>query len=150
MDGNGQFADNDRFPIHKWSDSHMSSSHPYRDLVAKIEGLTTVAATFREREKKPVLAAVAQAIVQYGITLSELKSALASGPASHRASYWDTVGRQSYGGDHPLTGRKIAAKYKCPKTGQTWSGRGSTPLWLRDLESQGIKRETLLVRRRKS
>ena len=128
----------------------MSSSHPYQDLVAKIEGLKTVAAVFREREKKPVLAAVAKAIVQYGITLSELKTALASAPASHRGSSRHTAGRQSNGGDHPLTGRKIATKYKYPKTGQTWSGRGSTPLWLRDLESHGIKRETLLVRRRKS
>lgn len=27
-------------------------------------------------------------------------------------------------------GRKIPPKYRNPKTGATWSGRGSTPLWL--------------------
>jgi DNA-binding protein H-NS len=128
----------------------MSSSHPYQDLIAKIERLQTVAAVFREREKKPVLKAVTRAIVQYGITLSELKAALASAPAAERASSRRRKGQGSEGDAHPLSGRKIAAKYRCPKTGQTWSGRGSTPVWLRELESQGVQRETLLVKRRKS
>ncbi len=49
----------------------------------------------------------------------------------------------------PLTGRKVAAKYKHPKTGQTWSGRGSTPVWIREAEASGVKRETFVIKRRK-
>lgn len=128
----------------------MSSSHAYENLVAKIEGLKANASMLREREKKVVLKAVARAIVQYEITLSGLKSALASVSTTDPASSRRVSGHQRERSDHPLSGRKIAAKYKYQKTGQTWSGRGSTPLWLRELESQGIKRETLLVRRRKA
>lgn len=26
--------------------------------------------------------------------------------------------------------RKVAPRYQCPETGQTWTGQGRTPLWL--------------------
>src|SRR5205823_613759 len=44
------------------------------------------------------------------------------------------------------SGRKapIAVKYRSP-TGDTWSGRGRVPTWLRTLEAQGHTREELLV-----
>lgn len=30
------------------------------------------------------------------------------------------------------TGKKVAAKYRDPETGAEWSGRGMSPLWIRD------------------
>jgi DNA-binding protein H-NS len=30
----------------------------------------------------------------------------------------------------PKTGNKIAAKYRDPASGATWSGRGKTPKWI--------------------
>ncbi len=44
--------------------------------------------------------------------------------------------------------RKAASpkpKYRNPETGETWSGRGQTPRWLRALENKGNKRESYLV-----
>jgi DNA-binding protein H-NS len=44
------------------------------------------------------------------------------------------------------SGRKalIPVKYRSP-TGDTWSGRGRVPTWLRTLEAQGHTREEFLV-----
>lgn len=44
-----------------------------------------------------------------------------------------------------LKGVKAPAKYKDPKTGNSWSGRGLTPVWLREYEAKGGKREDLAV-----
>ncbi len=38
-------------------------------------------------------------------------------------------------------------KHRHPETGETWSGRGSAPGWLRRLEEQGRRREELAVSR---
>jgi DNA-binding protein H-NS len=35
----------------------------------------------------------------------------------------------------------VRPKYRNPETGETWSGRGSAPKWLRQLEEQGRGRE---------
>ena len=37
----------------------------------------------------------------------------------------------------------VRAKYRHPETGETWSGRGSVPGWLRRLEEEGRRREEL-------
>jgi DNA-binding protein H-NS len=36
-----------------------------------------------------------------------------------------------------LKGQKIAPKYRHPETGETWAGRGATPVWLRALLKLG-------------
>jgi DNA-binding protein H-NS len=41
----------------------------------------------------------------------------------------------------------VQAKYRSPD-GETWSGRGHAPLWLRQLELQGHKREEFSVTER--
>ncbi len=33
------------------------------------------------------------------------------------------------------------AKFRDPRSGKTWSGRGRTPIWLREYEEQGRKRD---------
>ena len=38
-------------------------------------------------------------------------------------------------------GKKAPAKFKDPASGKTWSGRGMTPVWLREYEAAGRKRE---------
>ena len=44
-----------------------------------------------------------------------------------------------------LVGTKAAAKYRDPKTGETWSGRGGTARWLVAYEKQGRKRDEFLI-----
>jgi len=42
-------------------------------------------------------------------------------------------------------GKKAPIKFRDPKTGNSWSGRGLTPVWLRDYETNGGKRADLEV-----
>jgi DNA-binding protein H-NS len=46
---------------------------------------------------------------------------------------------------HALKGRKVAAKYRDPKTGESWSGRGATAGWLTAHEKAGRKRDQYLI-----
>jgi DNA-binding protein H-NS len=43
-----------------------------------------------------------------------------------------------------LKGRKVAAKYR-DKSGNTWSGRGAVPRWMRDAIKGGAKRDDFLI-----
>ena len=40
---------------------------------------------------------------------------------------------------------KVAAKYRHPKTGETWAGRGAQPRWLTAEIKQGKKRDAFLI-----
>ena len=40
---------------------------------------------------------------------------------------------------------KVAAKYRDPKSGKTWSGRGRIPVWLREKVEQGHDREEFAI-----
>jgi DNA-binding protein H-NS len=44
-----------------------------------------------------------------------------------------------------LAGRKVAPKYRDPKTKMTWAGRGATPVWMRDALKAGKKAEDFLI-----
>jgi DNA-binding protein H-NS len=42
-------------------------------------------------------------------------------------------------------GRKLPPKYRNPKTGETWAGRGAVPTWLKSLMKRGNKRNDYLI-----
>ncbi|WP_375413677.1 H-NS family nucleoid-associated regulatory protein [uncultured Bradyrhizobium sp.] len=44
-----------------------------------------------------------------------------------------------------VKGTKVAPKYRHPKTGETWSGRGGTAGWLAQEIKAGKKREDFLI-----
>jgi DNA-binding protein H-NS len=48
-------------------------------------------------------------------------------------------------GAHPLAGRKAKPKFRDPKTGKTWAGRGMQPLWLVAYEKAGRSRDEFAV-----
>jgi hypothetical protein len=56
----------------------------------------------------------------------------------------DTVGGRKA---RTLKGRKVAVKYRHPKTGETWSGRGAQAGWLTREIKAGAKRDDFLVDR---
>jgi DNA-binding protein H-NS len=43
------------------------------------------------------------------------------------------------------TRRKPDAKYQDPISGKTWSGRGKTPIWMKEKISKGISKETFAL-----
>jgi DNA-binding protein H-NS len=44
-----------------------------------------------------------------------------------------------------LAGRKVAPKYRNPKTGETWSGRGAMAGWMAAAVKAGKKRDHFLI-----
>ena len=43
------------------------------------------------------------------------------------------------------TGKKVAAKYRDPSTGQTWTGRGLKPKWLQAALTTGKSLEDFAI-----
>ncbi|HEY1998148.1 H-NS histone family protein [Paraburkholderia sp.] len=92
----------------------------YKQLTAQLEKLHKEVALAREKEIEQAIADIKQKIAEYGITAEEL------GFSSKRA----TAPRKT----------PVPPKYRNPKTGETWSGRGRAPAWL-----AGKNRERFLI-----
>jgi DNA-binding protein H-NS len=91
----------------------------YKQLTAQLEKLHKEVAVAREKEIEQAIADIKQKIVEYGITADEL------GFSSKRSAPKKTP---------------LPPKYRNPKTGETWSGRGRSPAWL-----AGKNRERFLI-----
>jgi DNA-binding protein H-NS len=94
----------------------------YQAVRAEIAKLEKQAEDLRRQELKSVIAQVRQVIADYGLTAADLglggtrTRAVATG--RKRAA---PAGRRASAG---------VAKYRDPKTGQTWTGHGRPPAWI--------------------
>lgn len=86
----------------------------YQAVRAEIARLEKQAEDLRRQELKTVIAQVRQAIADYGLTAADL----GMGGGRKRAV---SAGRRA---------STKAAKYRDPKTGQTWTGHGRPPAWI--------------------
>lgn len=77
-------------------------------------------------ERAEAIAKVKALMAEHGLSVADL---------SARGSARSTRG----------TGSKVAAKYRNAATGQTWSGRGLRPNWLKDALAGGKKLEDFAV-----
>jgi len=97
----------------------------------------TLAKRSSQAEVSKALAAVAK---KHGWTLAELfgpgvpKAAKAAKPAAAPKARKSTT-----------KGTKVAAKYRHPETGQTWSGRGILPKWMTEEIAKGKTREDFAI-----
>src|SRR5690348_17325361 len=55
------------------------------------------------------------------------------------------LGSRKQAGGTKATGSAAVAKYRNPKTGETWSGRGRPPRWISELEAKGSNRQEVAV-----
>jgi DNA-binding protein H-NS len=95
----------------------------YKELKAKAEDLMRQAEAARKAETAAVIAEINKKMADYGLTVAGLG-----------------------GGSKKVKSRKaVAAKYRDPATGATWSGRGRLPHWLTDELAKGKKKEEFLV-----
>ncbi|MGN6230593.1 MAG: H-NS histone family protein [Trinickia sp.] len=91
----------------------------YKQLTEQLAKVQAQMAAAREKELTATIAQIREQIAEYGITAEEL------GFSSKR-----TASRKSAG---------LPPKYRDPKTGATWSGRGRAPAWL------GKRRDKFLI-----
>lgn len=95
----------------------------YKELKAQAEALLKQAETARRAEIAVVVAEIQAKMKEYGITLADLRGG--SKKAKSRSA--------------------VAAKYRYPATGESWSGRGRAPKWLVAELAKGRTREEFLV-----
>lgn len=82
----------------------------YKELLAQKAKLEEQLESARVKELEAVIQQVRQIVSEYGLTAEDI------GLSYKRA-----------GADKKKT---VAAKYRDPKTGATWSGRGRAPAWI--------------------
>jgi DNA-binding protein H-NS len=109
----------------------------YRELQEQAQKLMEQAEQQRQQELTQALESISKTVSELGISLEEL------------FDYLKTAGfKPARGGRKAKSAKpsKVAAKYQNPSTGETWSGRGRAPGWLREAEEKGKSREKFLVK----
>ncbi len=91
-----------------------------------------------DRKRKAVQEVLAL-MKKSGVTLDDLRAPEGGRVTSKRASR----AKATPAADRPTV--KVPVKYRNPETGDAWSGRGRTPVWLAALEKQGRTRSEFLV-----
>jgi DNA-binding protein H-NS len=90
-----------------------------KDLLAKKAALEKQIAQARRDERAGAIAQIKSLMTEHGLTLADLGKR--SGKPASRG------------------GGKVAAKYRNKATGETWSGRGLQPRWLKAALAAGKK-----------
>jgi len=85
----------------------------YEEIQSKIEELKAQAEIVKREEKQQAIDMARAMIQSFGITAKDL--GLDKSPKAKSG---------------PKPGNKVAAKYRDPQSGATWSGRGKTPNWI--------------------
>lgn len=83
----------------------------YKDLLQQREALEQAIAAARQREITDAVAKVRELVAEFGLTAQDI-----------------FPGRGPKAAGKPVS--KVAAKYRDPATGQTWTGRGKAPKWI--------------------
>ncbi len=88
------------------------------DLLAQKAALEKQIADVQREQRAEAIAKVKSLMAEYGLTLADIGGTKTSAPRDGDA-------------------RKVAAKYRNPATGETWSGRGLKPKWLTAALAEG-------------
>ena len=84
----------------------------YKELLAQREALEQAIAQARQNEISAAVAKVRELVAEFGLTAQDVFPGRAAKSASTKVA------------------SKVAAKYRDPATGQTWTGRGKAPKWI--------------------
>ena len=97
-----------------------------QELIAQKEDLERQIELTKKQDRNEAIAKVRTLMTEYGLSISDLSAK--SGPKLK-----------------PAGGKKVAAKYRNKSTGESWSGRGLQPKWLKAALSAGRKIEEFSV-----
>lgn len=98
----------------------------YSEITAEIARLQARAESLRKAEVSGVIARIREAINVYGLTAADLGLAGSTTKASAPAKAPRASGKVQTG----------VPKYRDPDSGQTWTGRGKPPLWIKDAKDR--------------
>lgn len=89
----------------------------YKQLLAQKEALEAQLAEARETEVSAVIQQIRTLMEQYNLSVEDIQGKRRRG-------------RPAGSGAAKAAKEPLPAKYRDPKTGKTWSGRGRAPAWL--------------------
>lgn len=90
----------------------------YQEIINQIETLKQQAEEARKQELASAIAEIKRIMAQFGISPADLGFGGRTGKAKGK-------------------GTAVAAKYRDPVSGKTWTGRGRHPAWVVALEAAG-------------
>ena len=93
-----------------------------QELMAQREALEQQIEQTKKQERGDAIEKVRALMAEYGLTVADLGNRPPAGKAKKAK-----------------TGTKVAAKYRNPSTGESWSGRGLQPRWLKAALASGRK-----------
>lgn len=94
-----------------------------QELMAQREALEKQIEHTRKQERGDAVEKVRALMAEYGLTVADLGNRSSAGKAKKTRP----------------TGNKVAAKYRNASTGESWSGRGLQPRWLKAALASGRK-----------
>jgi DNA-binding protein H-NS len=97
------------------------------DLLEQKAALEKQIAEAQREERGSAISKIKALMTEYGLTLADLSARAPAAGAPRKSS------------------GKVAAKYRNPATGDTWSGRGLKPNWLRAALDSGRKLEDFTI-----
>ncbi len=92
-----------------------------QDLIAQKEALEREIERAKEQGRNDAIAKIRALMAEYGLSAADL------------------AGKSSRGKSGKSKGGKVAAKYRNSSTGESWSGRGLQPRWLKAALAAGRK-----------
>jgi len=98
-----------------------------QELLAQKAALEKQIAEVQRAERSDAISKIKSLMTEYGLTVADI-----SGKATTAAP-------------KSTEGRKVAAKYRDPASGQTWTGRGLKPKWLQAQLETGKQLEDFLI-----
>lgn len=108
-----------------------------KSIESQIRKLQARAQTMRDKDRKPVIAAIVKQMKAHDISIAEVTAALGAKTRGTRRAAGKPAAAKSRG--------KLAPKFRNPETGDTWTGRGRTPRWIVEAEQAGTDRSSFAV-----
>ncbi|OXI43820.1 H-NS histone family protein [Burkholderia aenigmatica] len=90
----------------------------YKELKAQMDTLAEKAEAARLAEFQAVVDDIRTKVAEFGITEKDIFGTRRGGAGAKKAA------------------APVEAKYRDPKTGATWSGRGRAPAWIKDAKNR--------------
>ena len=91
----------------------------YKELLQQREALEIQIKEARARELSDAIALVRKTVDEFGLTVGDVFR-----PSDRR---------------NPSKGSKVEPKYRNPATGETWTGRGKPPVWIRNEDREQFR-----------
>ena len=110
------------------------------DIQSQIEKLQKQAQQIKTKEFAKTVQDIKEKMRAFGITVRDLQSA----KSTRRSKPLDATVKKPRGAASKSAGTKVAAKYR-NADGQSWTGRGLMPRWLKTLVAEGRVKEEFLV-----